>query len=393
MVGGFISLSAEFDSVGNNGGLFIGVDTMNKQRNLSLDVLKIIAMLMVVSEHMLIYTGVMDSATIGSPQYIIIWLLRSLEKCNVNLFILISGYYLSTSEFKFSKVVLNILEVQFFSILSFVGTLALGEMSFSLKSLIKAIIPVIGNQYWFATTYISLYLLMPVLNFLIAKLNQKQHILTIGLVYVVQCIYPNFFYLTRSASGGGRNLSWFIVLYLTASYLHKYYQVKKTGKSFWLAVFGGMTICLSLSKILPAMIGNNQQNATITELSSFFFSNDSPLVYISSCALFVVFLRFNKSPQKLLIEKGIWLLSRSSFAVYLLHDGLLKSFIFGVINLNHYIDSAFLFFFIFIWPIIIYLVATLVDQPRILLFQQIAKLKFFEKASKYIDRSIKNIFN
>ena len=47
-----------------------------------------------------------------------------------------------------------------------------GDITWSWKEFIKAVFPVKGNAYWFATMYIGLYLLHPYLNRMIIGLEQ-----------------------------------------------------------------------------------------------------------------------------------------------------------------------------------------------------------------------------
>ena len=73
-----------------------------KRRNYGIDLLRIVAMYMIVLYHCLLLGGVITKATqigIGSINYDISWLLDTLCYCAVNCYALISGYVGVKSKF------------------------------------------------------------------------------------------------------------------------------------------------------------------------------------------------------------------------------------------------------------------------------------------------------
>lgn len=91
-----------------------------KQRDYALDLLRILSMIMIVTLHSGSHGGYMDS-----PDTIInIWqrLINALCLCSVNIFVLISGYFLVFERFRLSKLLKLCTEVWFYSIIIWLFT-------------------------------------------------------------------------------------------------------------------------------------------------------------------------------------------------------------------------------------------------------------------------------
>ena len=77
-----------------------------KKRNWGIDALRIIAMLMIVTWHILWHGGILESAQVSSAQYYIAWYIAMLTFGAVNCYGLISGYVGVQSKFKVSNFIL-----------------------------------------------------------------------------------------------------------------------------------------------------------------------------------------------------------------------------------------------------------------------------------------------
>ena len=90
-----------------------------KRRNYGIDLLRIVAMYMIVLYHCLLLGGVINKATqigIGSINYDISWLLDTLCYCAVNCYALISGYVGVKSKFKLQNIIKLWFQVLFYSV-------------------------------------------------------------------------------------------------------------------------------------------------------------------------------------------------------------------------------------------------------------------------------------
>lgn len=92
-----------------------------------------------------------------------------LGKLSVNLFVLITGYFDIKSQFKISKIIKLWLQTFCFSVVCLNICLISGITDISFKEVIKNILPITFNCYWFITAYIVLYLLEPFINRLLTN--------------------------------------------------------------------------------------------------------------------------------------------------------------------------------------------------------------------------------
>jgi len=137
------------------------------KRIASVEVLRNLAMLMVITMHYLdkgkVNISLGESQTIMS---VLGWLLHSFCIVAVNCYVLISGYFLLESKFKWRKLVELVLQVLFYSILVPIVMWATGILPASeifLYKIFLYIFPIHTEHYWFATSYIVMYALSPVL--------------------------------------------------------------------------------------------------------------------------------------------------------------------------------------------------------------------------------------
>jgi surface polysaccharide O-acyltransferase-like enzyme len=82
--------------------------TLVFNRNFGLELLRIISMLMIVTLHYLGHGNVLETVDIFSFNYYIAWFIQSLSYVSVNIFVLISGYFLVDKEFKSKNLICNL---------------------------------------------------------------------------------------------------------------------------------------------------------------------------------------------------------------------------------------------------------------------------------------------
>ena len=222
-----------------------------KARQSNIELLRIITICGVVMLH---YNGnvALGLVTAGTANYHLLQFLEILFICAVNLFVLISGYFLYASNSrKAIKAVELVAQVLLIGIAKYLATVILSHGSVSLPSLIGAAIP---NNYY-VTLYLTVYLLSPYVNMALKKLSDKQFTVLIGLSVALFSIWPtlldmvyaitgyNFNGMYPIGSGGslyGYTLVNFTLMYLLGAYLRR----KPMGKALWDGI--GLMICLAV---------------------------------------------------------------------------------------------------------------------------------------------------
>ena len=143
-------------------------DTVVKKRKSNIELLRIVAILMIISFHYSFKSGyVVNQLDYNS---IVVKTFYFLGELGVNLFILITGYFMVKGKFSFKKLIKLILEVNFYYIFTFLLSHILDNKpltSLSKRDIFFMFFPVIFSRYWFATAYILLYIILLLLSFLI----------------------------------------------------------------------------------------------------------------------------------------------------------------------------------------------------------------------------------
>ena len=147
------------------------------KRNSAIELLRIIAMILIVAHHFSLHGDFGFSAETVSFNRVWIQFMQFGGKIGVNIFVLISGYFLITAEkLKTQKVLKFILQVLTYSVLIFGCFAIFGSESLGIKSVIKSLFPLVHSIWWFASAYFVLYLLSPYLNRLLNSLDKKTYL-------------------------------------------------------------------------------------------------------------------------------------------------------------------------------------------------------------------------
>ncbi len=115
------------------------METKAKERNIGFEVMRIVSMLLIILLHSIDHSGAYENLAAGSALYYIEHFFYAAVQVCVNCFVLISGYFLVTSEFKPKKLISLWFEVVFYSAAIKIILMLLGEMSFRLLLLRPAL--------------------------------------------------------------------------------------------------------------------------------------------------------------------------------------------------------------------------------------------------------------
>lgn len=288
-----------------------GGQTMKKTRESGIELLRMMAMLSIIGHHFLKWGGVLDASEFGSFQYIVYWLINGLFFTCVNCFMLITGYFMSESKMKFSRLVKFWFQVLFYSVgCSTVIMVITGHVS--LKVLTKALVPLSSQQYWYATHYALILCFVPLLNRLIQNLSKKEFQTALIVLFIIFSVMPTFLVWERDLLTSGRDYPWMMVLYLTGAYIKKYGISVGRKKSVI-----GFTICFLITGIVRIPLGLISQRMVGSEvLAGLFFRYNSVTVYLGAVLLFNAM----RQVKTIRAENAVLILAPLSFAVYLIHD-------------------------------------------------------------------------
>lgn len=201
-------------------------ETGKRKRQVNIELLRIISMIMVISLHYVDKGSV--ATTLTEPMSLssyAAWGLKALCIVSVNVYVLISGYFLVESHAKCSRLLYLVCQVVFYGIGVPVVLAALGLIDtshISLYYLLNYGLPIQMNHYWFATAYVLMYLLVPVLNIAVKNMSKKQLQYVVGIMLLVFSVSKTVLVFDLTIDNLGYDMTWFICLYLVAAYIRLY---------------------------------------------------------------------------------------------------------------------------------------------------------------------------
>lgn len=198
---------------------------MSKRLN-NFEALRILAMLMVVVLHYLSKGNLLTPVTepFTAVSYLG-WLLDAFAIVAVNVYVLITGYFMCESRMKLGRLLQIVCQVLWYTmlipvVLGVCGIINLSELS--IYEWLQCVFPIHMKHYWFVTSYVLLMLMVPFLNAGIRHMSQKQLALTTVFLTLYQTLPKSILPLQFSDDAAGYDMVWLICLYLIAAYIRKY---------------------------------------------------------------------------------------------------------------------------------------------------------------------------
>lgn len=217
-------------------------------RSSNLELYRIICMLMIVAHHYVVNSGLTCAdgpleTDPSSANSIFLRLFGMWGKTGINCFLMITGYFMCTSQISFKKILKLLLQIYLYKLLLFSIFLFMGYETITITRIVKLIMPFWGFKSNFIGCFLIFYLTIPFWNILIRNMNQRQHLILLTLLLScytllgsIPTFYVSFNYIT-----------WFGIIYLISSYIRLFPNPLFEKKKLW----GWMTL---LSCIM-AMIG------------------------------------------------------------------------------------------------------------------------------------------
>lgn len=294
-------------------------------RQSNLELLRIISMFMIIAMHYMTKGMKIEKLSAdNSINNVIFWIIFAFCLSSVNVYVFISGYFAIDSKWRIGKLFGLWAQVLAYSvciplIASAFGAMDLKTADLSVKQ--QIFLPVTYEHYWFATAYIMLYLISPVLNIAISHMDKK----TYGTVLIALiAVFGGFKSLNPYLipwDKYGNDVMWFIVLYLIAGYLRVHgipfiraqdkKAMRRTGVIIYI-VFSIVTFVIAFAfSYIVRKTGRLEYYMDMT------YCYNYVTILIASLGLFIAFLNTDiKSGKYINVIAGY------TFGVYLLHDNI-----------------------------------------------------------------------
>lgn len=294
-----------------------------KARQTKFEILRILAMMMIIAMHYM--TKGMSIPKLSEDMGIVNhlwWLLYAACNVAVNVYVLISGYFMIDAKWNIGKVIRLVAEVLFYSwivplCLGAVGVINLGSLDFT--NILTILLPIEEEHYWFATSYVMLYLLSPILVAAVKNLEKKQLQTVIVALLIMfgglKSINPYLIPWDKY----GYDILWFICLFLVAGYIRVYgigiYSNKKKSLVMYIAgVLVTWGIC-ALCAVIVRATNNLEYYMDMT------YAYNYVTVLWAAVSLFYVFIHIPEREYR--CGKIINRIAACTFGVYLLHENVM----------------------------------------------------------------------
>ncbi len=276
------------------------------ERNMGIELFRIVAMYMVVVLHMLL--PILGQMERGTGTYELSWLAECAAYCAVNCFGLISGYVGAGRSVSVGKAAGLWLQTAFYSL----GFTLLGlaiRSDVAGDPLLWAAFPLISGQYWYMTAYFGVMLLMPLLEAGVLVLPLRvQRLTALG---VLALSVTGTFFTPQTASmslnrifalGGGYSVIWLALLYVVGGYLRRSELLRKLKKRWAALVY---FLCLAVT--WTGVLRDDRR----------WLSYTSPTVLLEGAALVLLFSKLELRARPL--RRAVEVMAPAALGVYLIH--------------------------------------------------------------------------
>lgn len=286
------------------------IETPSVKRNIGVDLLRLIAVFMIVLLHVLGVPGVLGN---GVSLWVKVFLLGAF-----NIIALIAGYAYCIEKFNLGRVIRLWVTGIFYGVVFYLITSAI-QGGFGWTKLVKSFFPVLTNNayFWFFAPYILVLLLIPMFNYAIEKLPRKGY--KIALVFFALLFSAIQFSVDPWNINDGRSALWLVYLYFIGAYFRKYgFRIKQWWAN--LLIFVGAS---GLTGGLILWTRTFDFKFWDARYVNYFFQYNCLLALIGAVALLALFAQL---PIKESAEKTMRYFSAHSLGIYLSNSFLILYF-------------------------------------------------------------------
>lgn len=317
---------------------------MAKQRNSSLEVIRLICIFYVVFWHSI--SPYLDQT--ASFQLAPTNLLNSLCNNTNTLFMLLSGYF--GIRLNVEKLIKLDLAIIFYDVLYMILFGTIGA-----KSLVFALMPITFKSHWFLTCYFAIAFLSGFLNRIPEKLERTTfRNLLLALIAVFYVMPTLFFY--ELIEDGGKGVVCMSIVYLVGRYLRLYYGDVSFKKRNLAVVFGAAIL-------IPTVLNFGLSLAKGCFMGM--YSRDNSIFMLVSSVAFFLFFREMHFTNRLVNH-----LTPNIVMLYCI-EGYAREISGRYIDLGAYTQSPFFILIVSAYAIMLIVLCLLLNELRLLLFDRV----------------------
>ena len=332
-----------------------------KERLSNIELLRVISMLLIILFHASHHTNFYFEYR--CLNYYIIKVINHFGELGVNLFFLISGYFLVNKKIKLKRIILIWFELLFYNVICLIACVLFNinyELN-SIQNIVRFFTPFYHVFWWFASAYILIYLLTPILNMILKKTSKKRLCDYLIVMLIIYCIIPTVLGIFENTSENFlfyNRFFWGIIMYLIGGYIRLYglKAIDTIKKSINISLISFLCILITIYTISKhphffEKIGLLNPN--------YLWPPNTICEFLLAIGIFGIFIKLNIKQIKIINK-----LATTTLGVYLLHDhqGLLiwKN----IIHLEIYQYNIKMIFYLIGYSLIIMLIGSCIELVR-----------------------------
>lgn len=222
------------------------------KRKSGIELLRIIIMFQIIIIHLYDYGKLTEFASknVGLTNFVFdgLW---SLCRMPVDVFMLITGYFLVISEFNLKKVFNRgrkvYLTMIFYSLFLAALCFAVTPDVIAVPEIFKAFMPFFSREWYFLSIYLIILFLSPFLNIMLQRLDKKQYLIFTVIIFMVMSVWSTLanvdilkkvFQISKIVDPYmGKSLGGLLLLYIIGGYLRRFTSEHNKPQFRYLALF------------------------------------------------------------------------------------------------------------------------------------------------------------
>ncbi len=317
-----------------------------KERKSNLELLRILSMLTIILHHYAVHGRFALGLDWASDAVIGVCVWGG--KVAINIFILITGYFMCTQDIKLNKIIKLWLELLFYSVsITLIFTLLFNN-EINMKMILEAVFPITLFRHHFSTTYIMLYFFIPFINKFVNTVEKDFFTKFIIVTGILLSVFPTIWLILNYENSEYSYILWMIYIYCIGAYIRKYVEIKNKK---WIVIGAIISILV----------------VQISTLFTWKIVLQTYAVPVLICAILVFIMFVNLEIKS---NKVINYIATSTFAVYLIHDDIyVRNYIWTNIFKGNelYGKGVDLLLNMLVATIIVFIVCVVIDKLKIIL--------------------------
>lgn len=368
----------------DQGSAFSDIGRSFVKRQANFEVLRVTAMAMIVAMHFMHKGGIIqplqeDMSIVNTTA----WLIETFCNVAANCYVLIAGYFLVDVEWKLKKLVSVVGQVLFYSLLIPLVCILFGigdVRSWSVYDWVIAVLPLQMDHYWFATAYVLMFMLTPVLAAGVKQLSKKQLELTIGILLIYFCVFKSISPILLSTDNYGYDYPWFICMFLIAAYIKLHgttdgglqigrLQLWSSGKKSAMLYVVITVLTFFFSMVLGLITARTGKFDYYMDM---LYSYNHILTLAASLSLFFTFKHWQPGEGKWI--RFLCRIAPYTFGVYLIHENIAVSNLWPKWFLVEKVRGSLLFLpYMLLVIVCLFAVCMAIDAVRKAVFDKVIK--------------------